>query len=105
MRLIRLKEVKDICGLGRSSIYKFMNEGSFPQSISLGERAIAWELSEIEEWVSSKIEGRTNVDKSEFKESLKSSVTEADVINFINGKFSDCNVSEAIAWLIGLFKH
>jgi len=48
MKLIRLKEVISITGLGRSSIYKFMEEGRFPMSISLGERAIAWEVSEVE---------------------------------------------------------
>jgi prophage regulatory protein len=104
MRFIRLKEVISMTGLGRSSIYKFMGEGHFPQSISLGERAIAWELGEIEEWISIKIEGRTNIDKGKSKESVTSPVTESDVISFINGKFSGCNISVVIAWLIGLFK-
>jgi prophage regulatory protein len=43
MKLIRLKEVMELTGLGRSSIYKFMEEGDFPQSTSLGDRAVAWE--------------------------------------------------------------
>ncbi|GAA6205386.1 AlpA family transcriptional regulator [Thalassotalea sp. SU-HH00458] len=103
MRLIRLKEVMEITGLGRSSIYKFISEGAFPQSISLGERAVAWELSEVEEWISIKIEERTNNNKGEPKKNLTSFVTEADVISFINNKFKGSNVSEAIAWLIGLF--
>ena len=59
MRLIRLKEVMHLTGLGRSSIYKFMTEGVFPMSVSLGERAVAWEVSEVEEWVLDKIEGMT----------------------------------------------
>lgn len=37
MKFIRLKEVINITGLGRSSIYKFMSVGNYPQSISLGE--------------------------------------------------------------------
>lgn len=45
-------------GLGRSSIYKFMEEGRFPQSISLGARAIAWQQSDIEAWIESKIKAR-----------------------------------------------
>ncbi|WP_308810708.1 AlpA family phage regulatory protein [Photobacterium iliopiscarium] len=39
---MRLKEVTNICGLGRLSIYKFMKEGRFPKSVSLGGRAVAW---------------------------------------------------------------
>ena len=57
-RLIKLKEVLYMTGLGRSSIYKFMDEGGFPQSISLGARAVAWQQSEIETWIESKINAR-----------------------------------------------
>jgi len=42
MRLIRLKEVMNRTGLGRTSIYNFMNAGTFPKSVQLGERAVAW---------------------------------------------------------------
>lgn len=105
MRFMRIKEVMACTGLGRSSIYKFMAQGHFPQSISLGERAVAWEFSEIEEWISIKVEARNNIDKGELKESIKRSVTETDVINFINDKFNNSNVSDVIAWVIGLFKH
>ncbi|MDV2399557.1 AlpA family phage regulatory protein, partial [Vibrio cholerae] len=28
-----------------------MNDGEFPQSVSLGERAIAWVESEVDEWM------------------------------------------------------
>ncbi|ELA9294494.1 MULTISPECIES: AlpA family transcriptional regulator [Vibrio harveyi group] len=58
MRLIRLKEVMHICGLGRSSIYKFMEEGRFPKSVSLGDRAVAWVESEVEEWIEKKLAER-----------------------------------------------
>jgi predicted DNA-binding transcriptional regulator AlpA len=33
-----------------------MSEGSFPKSIKLGERSVAWNLADIEEWIHSKIE-------------------------------------------------
>ncbi|WP_305829927.1 AlpA family transcriptional regulator [Photobacterium leiognathi] len=58
MRLIRLKEVMNICGLGRSSIYKFMEDGRFPQSVSLGDRAVAWVETEVEEWIEQKVAER-----------------------------------------------
>ncbi|WP_053150283.1 helix-turn-helix transcriptional regulator [Pseudomonas protegens] len=58
MRLIRLKEVKHATGLGRSTIYKYIEGGNFPKSVSLGERAVAWVESEVLGWVKAKIEAR-----------------------------------------------
>ena len=55
MRLIKLKEVMDCTGLGRSSIYSYIGEGSFPKSVPLGGRAVAWVESEVEEWILEKI--------------------------------------------------
>ena len=58
MRLIRLKEVKHATGLGRSTIYKYIEDGTFPKSVSLGERAVAWVESEVMGWVMARIEAR-----------------------------------------------
>ena len=51
MRIIRLKEVMETTGLGRSSIYKYAQEGAFPKPVSLGGRSSGWVLDEVEEWV------------------------------------------------------
>ena len=48
MRIMRLKEVIDCTGLGRSTIYKYISAGSFPKSVSLGDRAVGWVESEVE---------------------------------------------------------
>jgi len=58
MRLIRLKDVKHVTGLGRSTIYKYIEEGVFPKSVSLGGRAVAWVESEVMGWVMARIEAR-----------------------------------------------
>lgn len=55
MKIIRLPEVKELTGLSRSTIYSRMAEKSFPSSISLGDRAVGWIESEIEEWIESRI--------------------------------------------------
>jgi len=54
-RFIRLPEVKVKTGLSRSSIYLRMSNGDFPQSISLGGRAIAWLNADIEQWLDERI--------------------------------------------------
>ena len=61
MRLIRLKEVIDCTGLGRSSIYSYISEGQFPKPVSIGGRAVAWVESEVNEWIMDKIEQRDSL--------------------------------------------
>lgn len=104
MRLIKLKEVMSYTGLGRSSIYKFMAEGHFPKSIALGERAVAWESSEIEEWVLSKIENRNKVILELVEVENEVVISEGDVIKFIKDKFNHLSISDAIAWLMQIYK-
>lgn len=59
-KFIRLPEVKNKTGLSRSSIYLRMSNGVFPQSISLGSRAIGWLESDINEWLEQCIETSKN---------------------------------------------
>lgn len=58
MKLIKLKDVMASTGLGRSTIYKYIEDGTFPKSVSLGCRAVAWVESEIQEWILERIEER-----------------------------------------------
>ncbi len=57
-RLMRLKEVMHISGLSRASIYSFMEDGTFPQSVSLGARAIGWRYQDLQNWILEKIQER-----------------------------------------------
>lgn len=52
-KILRLPEVKAATGRSRSSIYQGMADGSFPRSVALGERAIGWRASDIENWLQS----------------------------------------------------
>jgi prophage regulatory protein len=61
MRFLRLKEVIAQTGLGRSTIYKFMDEERFPKSVSLGDRAVAWVESEVEDWMCERLNQRDNL--------------------------------------------
>lgn len=58
MRIIRLKEVIDSTGLARSTIYKYIAEGTFPKPVSLGERCVGWVESEVHDWILVRIEER-----------------------------------------------
>ena len=54
--ILRLPAVKARTGLSRSTIYLRVNDGTFPKSINLGARAVGWLESEIDNWLSQKIE-------------------------------------------------
>ena len=59
--ILRLPQVIHRTGLSRSSIYLRMTNGEFPESVSLGGRAVGWLESEVDEWIVTKIEeGRIN---------------------------------------------
>lgn len=55
-KLIRLPGVMERVGLGRSVIYKRMAEGTFPRSIPIGGRLIAWDSTEIDRWIQEQID-------------------------------------------------
>lgn len=58
MKIMRLKEVMDYTGLGRSSIYKFITAGTFPKPVSLGDRAVGWVDHEVEDWIAERVAER-----------------------------------------------
>tara|TARA_R110001583_G_scaffold87190_3_gene227840 strand:- start:2661 stop:2879 length:219 start_codon:yes stop_codon:yes gene_type:complete len=58
MRIIRLSEVIANTGLSRSTIYRFISEDLFPKPCPLGDRAVGWVKSEVDDWVLDKIEMR-----------------------------------------------
>jgi len=49
-KFIRLPAVKLATGLARSTIYKKMDENTFPKQISLGGKAVGWLEADIQRW-------------------------------------------------------
>ena len=58
MRIVRLKEVIDVTGLAKSTIYKFIGDGRFPKPVSLGDRCVGWVEGEVTDWILAKIKDR-----------------------------------------------
>ena len=50
-KLVRLRTVMDMTGLGKTSIYTLPD---FPGKIVLSKRAVAWRLSEIQNWIATR---------------------------------------------------
>jgi len=50
-RFIRLPEVLERTGFSKAWIYRLISQNRFPKPIKLGERAIAFLESEIDDWI------------------------------------------------------
>ena len=48
--LIRIGEVCQLVGVCRSTVYRWVSEGSFPRPINISERAVRWNIDDIEAW-------------------------------------------------------
>jgi len=55
MKVIRLTQVIETTGLGRSTIYKYIAEGKFPIPLQLSERCVGWLESEVQQWIQSRL--------------------------------------------------
>ncbi len=58
--LIRLPAVQKIAGLSRAGIYRAMADGTFPEQIPIGDRAVARIEDEIFNWRDARIEEARN---------------------------------------------
>ncbi len=54
--VVRMSRLVEMIGLSRSTIWKLLSEGKFPNPIRLGSRSIAWRINDIEEWLQSRQE-------------------------------------------------
>ena len=54
MRILRLPEVSQVTGLSRSTIFRLVQAGNFPQSVKLTARTIGWYSTDIETWIAAR---------------------------------------------------
>ncbi len=58
--ILRLPAVILWTGLSRSTIYLFIQEGTFPKPIKLGARAVGWLENDLDVWLAARVEIRDN---------------------------------------------
>jgi prophage regulatory protein len=49
--ILRLKQVQELTGLPRSSIYALMQRQEFPAQIKLSQKSVGWARDEIQQWI------------------------------------------------------
>lgn len=53
--LLRIREVSQKTGLGKTTIYRYIRSGDFPPPIQLGPRAVAWDQEIVDAWINERI--------------------------------------------------
>ena len=53
-RLLRRREVEELTGLSRASIYRLMRRGRFPLAVRVSATAVRWKASDITTWIESR---------------------------------------------------
>jgi prophage regulatory protein len=56
VQILRLPQVCKITGLGRSMIYQLEADRRFPHRVHIGLRAVGWVESEVQSWLTTRIE-------------------------------------------------
>ena len=54
MKFITVKQVMDMTGLSRTTIWRLEKDGEFPKRRQLGIRRIGWIESEVLDWMESR---------------------------------------------------
>jgi len=54
--LLRLPQVRARVGLSRSALYAQIARREFPGPIKIGSRAAAWVETEVEDWITRRVE-------------------------------------------------
>ena len=57
-RLIDLREVMRLVSLGKSAIYTWIAQGTFPKPVHLGPRCVRWPEAEVQQWIAERIAER-----------------------------------------------
>lgn len=64
MKLLDAQNVLGKTTLGKSTMYVLIKEGKFPAPIKIGERAVGWLESEIDEWIEGRVKASRDVEKA-----------------------------------------
>ena len=55
IRMLRLAQVIDATGLGKTTIYELQAEGTFPKRVKITSHSVGWVEAEVQAWLSSRI--------------------------------------------------
>jgi prophage regulatory protein len=60
IRILRLAQVIEATGLGKTKIYELQAAGQFPMRVQITSHSVGWVEEEIQAWLAHRIESRTS---------------------------------------------
>ena len=58
-KILKLKQVIEIVGISRSTLYGMVQSGDFPKQLKLSTRSSGWLQSEVKNWIESRASKRS----------------------------------------------
>jgi prophage regulatory protein len=58
IRILRLKQVIDMTGLGKTKIYELQGQGLFPMSVPITGHTVGWVEQEVQAWLTGRLAER-----------------------------------------------
>lgn len=55
---VRIKDVVQIVGLSKTTVYRLLKAGKFPTPFNISERCVAWRISALKQWMAEREELR-----------------------------------------------
>jgi prophage regulatory protein len=59
LRLLRLAQVMDVTGLGKSKLYELQAAGDFPMRVQITAHSVGWIEEEVQTWIAGRAAART----------------------------------------------
>ena|ERR1700722_2347513 len=61
IRMLRLPQVIDATGLGKTKIYELQGQGDFPMRVKITAHSVAWVEEEVQAWLAGRIQANTTL--------------------------------------------
>lgn len=58
MKILRMRQVLELTGLARSTLYHYIKNQNFPAQVKLGPKIVGWVEDEVISWISGRIQIR-----------------------------------------------
>jgi prophage regulatory protein len=55
IRILRLPQVLDVTGLGKTKIYELQSQGSFPMRVQITAHSVGWIEEEVQAWLARRV--------------------------------------------------
>ena len=55
IRILRLAQVLDVTGLGKTKIYELQSEGNFPMRVQITHHSVGWIEEDVQAWLAKRV--------------------------------------------------